>query len=45
MAKKRPVKICTTKQTPSKEPKFHQEAKYKGVGKSPNTRAWFTVNL
>lgn len=36
MARKRPVRICTARQTPSRDPKFHQEEMLDGAGKSMN---------
>jgi len=33
MAKNSPVKICSIKHNPSKDPKFHQIEMFRGVGK------------
>jgi hypothetical protein len=34
MAKNSPVRICTIKQSPKRDPKFHQEEILEGAGKS-----------
>lgn len=36
MAKNRPVIICTIKQIPSREPKFHHDEMLDGAGRSMN---------
>ena len=36
MAKNRPVIICTIRQIPSREPKFHHAEMLDGVGRSMN---------
>lgn len=36
MARKRPVIICTARQTPRRDPKFHQEEILEGAGRSTN---------
>lgn len=46
MAKNRPVKICSAKQIPRRDPKFHQDEMFDGAGRSINelliifTRGW-----
>lgn len=40
MARKRPVRIWVTRQRPRSEPKFHQEDRLTGAGRS--IRLWFT---
>ena len=34
MARKIPVIICTIRQSPSREPKFHHEDRFGGAGRS-----------
>lgn len=34
MARNNPVAICTIKHKPSKDPKFHQEERLEGAGRS-----------
>lgn len=34
MARNRPVRICVIRQTPKREPKFHQTEMLAGVGRS-----------
>jgi len=47
MAKKSPVNVWIIKQSPSKDPKFHQAEIFEGAGKSTNLlliiliRGWF----
>jgi len=41
MAKKRPVRVWIIKQSPNREPKFHQAEIFEGAGKS--TRALFII--
>lgn len=36
MARKRPVRICTARQIPRRDPKFHQEEILDGAGRSTN---------
>lgn len=36
MAKNSPVRICTIKHNPNKDPKFHQEEILIGAGRSTN---------
>lgn len=41
MARKSPVRIWEAKQSPSREPKFHQTEMFEGAGRS--TRASFAI--
>lgn len=41
MARKRPVRICEIRQSPRREPKFHQTEIFEGAGRS--TRASFAI--
>lgn len=41
MARKRPVMIWAAKQSPRREPKFHQTEMFEGAGRS--TRASFAI--
>lgn len=36
MAKKSPVKICSARQMPRRDPKFHHDEIFEGAGKSMN---------
>lgn len=36
MARNRPVRICTIKQIPRREPKFHHDEMFDGAGRSMN---------
>lgn len=41
MARKRPVRIWAARQSPSRDPKFHQTEMFEGAGRS--TRASFAI--
>jgi len=44
MARNKPVKICVIKQTPNKDPKFHQAEIFTGAGKSTKALLAILIN-
>lgn len=41
MASNKPVKICTVRASPSKDPKFHQVDRLEGAGRSDSILSTF----